>query len=110
MGPVNNDAMVSAYVAIARRAWATNRGRADELERLVEGWRSSGGLFAAERGRLRELAHSLHGSAGTFGHPEVAAAAAALEGVLMADASPPIDDVSRLVAQIALGLADPPTA
>ncbi|HET9126854.1 MAG TPA: Hpt domain-containing protein [Propionibacteriaceae bacterium] len=109
MGVVNNEAMAGAYAAIAQRAWTTNRTRAAELDQLVQGWRSTGALSSPERGRLRELAHTLHGSAGTFGHGEVAAAAAALEGLLTGDPHPELEAVSQVVARISHGLADPPS-
>ena len=110
MDVVTHEAMASAYAAIAQRAWATNRARAAELDQVVAGWRSSGTLSSPERGRLRELAHTLHGSAGTFGHRQVAEAAAALEALLASDPQPALEAVSQAVARISLGLADPPSA
>lgn len=63
-----------------------------ELARLVaapcptdEGWR-----------RARKLAHDLRGSGGSYGFPEVSAAAAALEGALAA----PAPDAARLPALV----------
>jgi HPt (histidine-containing phosphotransfer) domain-containing protein len=37
---------------------------------------------------LRALAHGLAGAGGTFGHPEISAAAAAIEDVLLAGRAP----------------------
>jgi HPt (histidine-containing phosphotransfer) domain-containing protein len=45
-------------------------------------WRSTGVCTAEQSARARSLAHSLRGSAGTFGHPEVSLAAERLEEAL----------------------------
>lgn len=89
-----------AFAALTQRAWATNRGRATELVALVAHWRQHGEVSAERRRRVRELAHSLRGSAGTFGHAAAAAAAGQLEDVLDASGEPPVQQVAVLVAQI----------
>ena len=69
------DAMAGAYQALAQRAWDTNRARVRELTAVLDAWRNSGALTAEGREQGRSLAHSLRGSAGTFGHDQAAAAA-----------------------------------
>ncbi len=76
------DALESAFHAQAQKAWRSNRARADELTRLTVEWRNAGVCPPEQRARARAVAHSLRGSAGTFGHPEVSLAAERLEETL----------------------------
>ena len=102
------DAVADAYAALARRAWVRNRARADELTHLIEEWRTTAALPDERRERVRELAHSLRGSAGTFGHDHAAQAAEALEELLVSGGPPRLDTVADMVAMIHLGLVEPP--
>ena len=104
------EAVTSAYAALAQRAWMSNRARAAELTRLVDSWQTAGGLPHEGREQVREIAHSLRGSAGTFGHDRAAEAAQALELLLVTEHAPQLAVVADLVAQIHVGLADPPVA
>lgn len=102
------DAMAGAYQALAQRAWDTNRARLKELTAVLDAWRGAGVLGAEERDRGRSVAHSLRGSAGTFGHHQAAEAADELQKLLLAGATPRLDDVTALVERIDRGLAEPP--
>ena len=102
------DAMNTAYRTLAHRAWDTNRARAAELAALVSAWGRAGVLAAEQRERGRSIAHSLRGSAGTFGHEAAADAAEELEELLIGDAQPQLDLVADLVAQIDFALTEPP--
>lgn len=73
-----------------------------ELERLlVAGVPTPGGEDAR---RARKLAHDLRGSGGSYGFPEVSAAAGALEDAL-AGRGAGRDDVTLLMLALALALA-----
>lgn len=76
------DALESVLQAQAMKAWRSNQARAEELTVLMAEWRSTGVFTAEQCARGRALAHSLRGSAGTFGHPEVSLAAERLEEAL----------------------------
>lgn len=102
------DAIAGAYHALAQRAWDTNRARLRELTTVLDEWRSVGVLGAERRDRGRSLAHSLRGSAGTFGHDQAAEAADELQTLLLGEAVPQLDDVAVLVERIDHGLAEPP--
>ena len=101
--------LASAYRALAHRAWATNRARAAELTALVAQWRDAGEIAAEPRERGRAVAHSLRGSAGTFGHDRAASAAEKLDRILASsDETPELDVVADLVGQIDRALAQAP--
>lgn len=103
------DALESAQRAITVRAWQTNRARAAELAGLAADWRRSGVLTAEGRARARAVAHSIRGSAGTFGYPDASLAAEELEATLdavAADGSPNL--VEALVDRIHAALAREP--
>ena len=100
--------MGAAYAALARRAWDTNRARASELNALLTQWRSLGELTAEQLERVRSVAHSLRGSAGTFGHDRAAEAAEELEELLLTEPAPSLDVVAGLVERVDLGLAEEP--
>lgn len=102
------DPMTTAYAALARRAWDTNRGRAAELTALVADWRRAGVLTAAQQEHGRAVAHSLRGSAGTFGHEAAADAAGELQELFIADLRPGLDVAAELVDRIDRALAEPP--
>ena len=103
------DAMNTAYQALAQRAWDTNRTRAAELAALVTAWGRTGVLAAEQRERGRSIAHSLRGSAGTFGHDDAADAADELERILASESGDlPLDVVESLVARIEAALTDAP--
>ena len=76
------ESMTTAFEAIAQKAWATNRARVAELTTLIAEWRRVGELTAEQREHAGTLAHSLRGSAGTFGHDEASSAAGELETLL----------------------------
>ena len=103
-----SDAIVDAYQRLAQRAWDTNRARAGELIALLDGWRRGGAFSAEEWERGRWVAHSLRGSAGTFGHNEAADAAAHLEELLVGTTPPRLDVVADLIAHIDRALGKPP--
>lgn len=103
-----SDAILGAYHRLAQRAWDTNRARAGELIALLDRWRRGGALSAEERERGRLVAHSLRGSAGTFGHNEAADAAKRLEEMLVGTAQPRLDVVAELIARIDRALGKPP--
>ncbi len=102
------DAMGAAYAALAQRAWDSNRSRASELNALLAQWRSLGGLTAEHLERVRSVAHSLRGSAGTFGHDRAADAAEELEELLLTEPAPRLDVVAGLVERVDLALAEAP--
>ncbi len=103
------DAMNTAYQALAQRAWDTNRTRAGELAALVTAWGRTGVLAAEQRERGRSIAHSLRGSAGTFGHDDAADAADELERILASTAADPSrDTVEKLVVRIEAALSQAP--
>lgn len=74
-----SDAFELAFRALTLKAWTANQARAAELSRLATEWSRTGSCPADQREHGRELAHSLRGSAGTFGHPEACIAAERLE-------------------------------
>jgi chemotaxis protein histidine kinase CheA len=76
------DAMTAAYEAIARKAWDKNRARAAELSSLLADWTPMDPLASEGLERARAVAHSLRGSAGTFGHNDASRAAEELETLL----------------------------
>lgn len=76
------DALESVLHAQALKAWRSNQARAEELSRIMAESRSTGVFTADQCARGRALTHSLRGSAGTFGHPEVSLAAERLEEAL----------------------------
>ena len=103
------DAMNTAYRTLAHRAWDTNRARAAELAALVAEWGRSGVVAAEQREHGRSIAHSLRGSAGTFGHDGAADAADELERILASESGDlPLDVVESLVARIEAALTDAP--
>ncbi len=103
------DAMNTAYRTLAHRAWDTNRARAAELAALVSAWCRAGVLAAEQRERGRSIAHSLRGSAGTFGHDDAADAADELERILASESgNPSLDVVEDLVARIEAALTQAP--
>jgi len=102
------DAVTDAYAALTERAWVSNRSRADELSSLVGQWRATGAIPADGRQHARDIAHSLRGSAGTFGHHRAAEAAESLEQLLVDGHPVHLDAVADLIATIGLGLSEPP--
>lgn len=104
----STDPMAVAYASLAGRAWRSNRGRAAELAAMVEEWRRAGPPSTERWERMRELAHSLRGSTGTFGHDAAADAAEELEELLIDDARPQLGVVVDLVTQIEQALTEPP--
>lgn len=103
------EAMNTAYRTLAQRAWDTNRARATELVALVAEWGRTGILASEQRERGRSVAHSLRGSAGTFGHDDAADAADELEQLLAAAAGDPsLGAVQNLVARIEEALSQAP--
>ena len=104
---MSDTGMGAVYRTLANRAWETNRGRAAELAALVAEWRRTGALAAEQRERGRAVAHSLRGSAGTFGHDVAADAADDLERLLVAGKTS-VDVVSELVARIEADLSCAP--
>ncbi len=105
----NADALESVIQAQALKAWRSNRARADELSRILGESRITGVFTADQRARGRALAHSLRGSAGTFGHPEVSVAAERLEEALASikDLQVP-EGVDALVDRIRVALTREP--
>ncbi|MFT4294928.1 MAG: Hpt domain-containing protein [Micropruina sp.] len=103
----SDEVMNNAYQALAQRAWDSNRVRAGELAALVTDWRRTGVMDADQRERGRSVAHSLRGSAGTFGHDGAAVAAEELEHLLASGSGtvPPLDVVENLVERIDRELA-----
>lgn len=103
------ESMMTAYEAIARKAWDTNRARAAELSNLIAEWSRTGACTPAQREHARAVAHSLRGSAGTFGHEVASRAAGELETLL---AAPGRDGesgvVGVLLARIDAGLVSGP--
>ena len=104
----SSDLLGSAFQALAHRAWDTNRARAAELAGLLADWQQAGELSAEHHERARVVAHSLRGSAGTFGHAPASDAAAELQELLSATATPQIDVVSGLVERIEAALEQAP--
>lgn len=103
------DAMNAAFQKLALRAWDTNRARASELSALVVEWGRAGVLLAEHRERGRSVAHTLRGSAGTFGHQDAADAADELEQILAGTAGEAsLDVVEPLVARIETALTRSP--
>lgn len=102
------DAVTGAYQRLAQRAWETNRARAGELTALLNQWRRGGALSAEQLERGRSVAHSLRGSAGTFGHDEAADAAEHLEQLLVGNPQPRLDAAADLIARIDRALGKPP--
>ena len=103
------EAMNTAYRSLAQRAWDTNRARATELAALVIEWSSTGVLASEQRERGRSVAHSLRGSAGTFGHDVAADAADELEQILASTSGDPsLNVVENLVARIEEALSQAP--
>ena len=103
------DAMNDAFQALARRAWESNRARAAELNDVLARWRGAGELTDEQRERGRAVAHSLRGSAGTFGHDRAADLATELEELLVATAEEPeLAVVQGLIEQIDAALAAAP--
>lgn len=99
--------MDAVYRTLANRAWETNRGRAAELAELVAEWHRAGALAGERREHGRALAHSLRGSAGTFGHDAAADAADELERLLVAG-EVSVEVVGELVARIEADLSRAP--
>lgn len=103
------ESMGAAHRALAERAWDSNRTRAAELTVLVDDWRRSGRWTPDQRERARSVAHSLRGSAATFGHEHASDVAEQLEELL---ASAPhearLDTVVDLVERIDEALAQEP--
>jgi len=100
--------LLDAYQALARRAWDTNRARSVELSAVLAEWQQSGTLADDQRERARVVAHSLRGSAGTFGHAEAAESAGELQELLSAEGAPSIDVVASLVGRIETALEQDP--
>ena len=99
----------AAYRTLARRAWSTNLRRADELSAIVAAWADSGVLTSERRRRGSEVAHSLRGSAGTFGHAVASEAAGELEHLLSGPPeAPSLERVAALVRRIGEALAEEP--
>lgn len=110
MGRVSTaDALEPAFHAQALKAWRSNQLRSEELTRLTVEWRKTGVCTAEQCARGRALAHSLRGSAGTFGHPEVSIAAERLEETLASvkDLQVP-ENVDALVDRIRVALTHEP--
>lgn len=103
------DAIAEVYQRLAQRAWDANRDRVGELTAVLAEWRRRGELSAGGLNRGRAVAHSLRGSAGTFGHDEAAEAAEDLEELLVGPAEPRLDVAADLVARINRALEEPPT-
>ncbi len=102
------DAMAAAYEAIARKAWDKNRARAAELSTLLE-WTPAGPPTNEGLQRARAVAHSLRGSAGTFGHDEASRAAEDLETLLGRPAQDcKFDTFAALMVRIHAALASEP--
>ncbi|HMR21031.1 MAG TPA: Hpt domain-containing protein [Micropruina sp.] len=104
---MSENGMDAVYRTLANRAWETNRGRAAELAELVAEWDRTGALAAERREHGRALAHSLRGSAGTFGHDAAADAADELERLLVAG-EVSVEVVGELVARIEADLSRAP--
>ena len=98
-----------AYRAVTLRAWHSNRARVAELSTVVSAWRHARVLTPESRRRMRDLAHALHGSAGTFGHGAASAAADELERLLAGtDTEVTLDHVAGLVGRIEESLGEQP--
>lgn len=103
------EAMTSAYEAIARKAWDKNRARAAELSRLIAEWTPADPPTSEGQERARAVAHSLRGSAGTFGHDDASRAAEELETLLGRPAQTgDFDAFAPLMARIHAALASEP--
>lgn len=103
------DAMNAVYQALAQRAWDTNRTRAAELAAMVTEWGRAGVLAPEQREHGRSVAHSLRGSAGTFGHDGAAGAADELERMLASTSDDPaLSVIENLVARIEEALSQAP--
>lgn len=105
----NADALESVLQAQVMKAWRSNQARAEELAGLMAEWRSTGVCTTEQCARGRALAHSLRGSAGTFGHPEVSLAAERLEEALASvkDFQVP-EGVGALIDRIRVALTQAP--
>lgn len=103
------DALEAVLHAQALKAWRSNQARAKELSQLMADSRITGVFTAEQCARGRALAHSLHGSAGTFGHPEVSLAAERLQEALASvkDLRVP-EGVEALIDQIQVALTREP--
>ncbi len=104
-----DDLFEATYRALARKAWHTNSGRVAELQSLAEELRRTGTWTPERQERGRELAHSIRGSAGTFGQEAVSFAAGELEsrlGTSVPAAS--AGDVAVLVARVADAIGPAP--
>lgn len=103
------ESMTTTYAALAWKAWDTNRARAAELKSLITEWDRTGACTTEQRQHAGAIAHSLRGSAGTFGHVEASRAAEELVTLL---APPRQDDepgqLVVLMARIDEGLASEP--
>lgn len=104
-----SDAIAEVYQKLAQRAWDVNRVRVGELAAVLAEWRRRGELSISGLNRGRAVAHSLRGSAATFGHDEAAEAAEDLEELLVGQAQPQLEVAADLVARIDRALKGPPT-
>lgn len=85
MSGVDNRSIDELLAQVRAQFTASLPSKIDALEQLVA---------AGAWGDVRRAAHKLRGSASTYGHVELGAAAAAMEDALLAAADPP-DDVAR---------------
>lgn len=75
----------ASFEDIVTNAWHANQERANQLLLISQCWLAAGHLAAEERHAASDLAHSLKGSAGIFGHPDAARAALELERMFADD-------------------------
>lgn len=78
-------------------------GRVESLGRALE--RLDGPEAAAARAEIRKIAHELHGSGETYGHPEISAAAGAVEAAEPAGLTGAVGRLLEIVREVA---ASPP--
>lgn len=108
------DDFLPAMQQISRDAWVRNRGRADELSAALapraDAVSGAARLSDDVRERALALAHQLHGSAGTFGYPKAAEAAARIERLLRSRSPLTSADrrrLSRLADEVSAALEQP---
>jgi len=105
---VTSPNLENAFQALAMRAWTSNRARAATLADLVAQCPQAGLLTGEQREQARAIAHSLRGSAGTFGHDAAASAAGELQDLLAGGGPASVDVVAALVSRIEAHLTEPP--
>lgn len=100
------DGFGESFRALRLNAWDRNVERARALRRFSDTWRATGMVGGEDLRGAIAVAHSLRGSAGTFGDDEASQAALAIEQLLhraAVDAGCPVsldDRVSDLEASL----------